>query len=126
MSISCSETTPWMRGEYMQSFCSTIACAVGAGNLPFMPLTSMRTNTSWSLPSFTRTALYLTSFDLQNSASLRFVGVFISGALPANLATPLMLPLPVGAASAAFGVAAAVVVAAAGVAAVGAGEGFGF
>src|SRR4051812_25615477 len=42
------------------------------------------------------TALYLTSFVLQNSASLRFFGTFISGAaLPVKLTTPLIVAVPI-------------------------------
>src|SRR6185312_9411022 len=42
----------------------------------------------------TTTALYLISLVLQNSASLRFLGTFISGALPEKLTTPLMVAVP--------------------------------
>src|SRR5580658_7759099 len=41
------------------------------------------------------TALYLTSLSLQTSASLRFLGTFISGALPVKLTTPLMVAVPI-------------------------------
>jgi hypothetical protein len=49
-----------------------------------------------SLPPSTTTELYFTSFVLQNSASLRFFGTFISGALPEKLTTPLMVAVPRG------------------------------
>ena len=67
------------------------------------------------------TALYLTSLVLQNSASLRFFGTFISGALPVKLTMPLIVPAP-NAAAAAWGLpdgAAAALVAAAVAAVVG-------
>ena len=67
------------------------------------------------------TALNLTSLDLQTSASLRFTGTFISGALPENETTPLMVALPsfAGAAAADEVAGAAAVVVVAGFAVVG-------
>src|SRR5690349_4251953 len=50
---------------------------------------------SASLPPFATTALYFTSFVLQNSASLRFFGTFISGALPLSSTTPLTVAVPI-------------------------------
>src|SRR5215510_3803859 len=55
------------------------------------------------------TALYLTSLDLQTSASLRFLGTFISGALPEKLTTPLMVAVPIAPSLPAGGVAPVVV-----------------
>src|SRR5262249_2517160 len=62
---------------------------------PLAPPFSMRTSTSLSLPPVATTALYFTSFVLQNSASLRFAGTFMSGALPLRLTTPLIVAVPI-------------------------------
>src|SRR4051812_28211611 len=85
-----------MRGAYMQSIWSMSACFDGALYSPFTLSLARRTKVSASLPPAVTTALYLTSFVLQNSASFRFFGTFISGAaLPVKLTTPLTVAVPI-------------------------------
>src|SRR6185503_19727418 len=62
-----------------------------------------RTKVSASLPLSTMTALYLTSLVLQKSISFRFLGTFISGALPENSTTPLIVAVPILPSAAFFG-----------------------
>src|SRR5262249_52754990 len=74
MSISWPDTTPWIRGEYMQSCWLMAACVAGALYSPLTLSFAMRTNVSASLPLLTTTALYFTSFALQTSTVLRAFG----------------------------------------------------
>src|SRR3954468_24965997 len=79
----------------MQSIWSISPCFDGALYSPLTLSLARRTNTSCSLPPLASTALYFTSLVLQNSASLRFFGTFISGALPVKLTTPLIVAVPI-------------------------------
>src|SRR5262245_53692247 len=69
--------------------------AAGTSYRPSKLFGAMRTSTSLSLPPFTTTASWTSSFSLQISvACLRFAGTFISGACPEKLTAPRIVPLP--------------------------------